>query len=63
MIAKTQQAIDAEADAYLRIGLKIAREIFAQRGNHSEAHLSEGELAGICAAAAQIAAEAHRADS
>jgi hypothetical protein len=39
----------------MEIGNRIARKIFEQRGNHSEAHLSEAELAGICTAAAEVA--------
>lgn len=37
------------------IGTRIARRIFEQRGNHSEVHLHESELAGICIASAEAA--------
>jgi hypothetical protein len=32
----------------------VARKVFAQRGNHSEAHLSEAELAGCLQAALDL---------
>lgn len=38
-----------------KTGETLARKLFAARGNHSEAHLSEYELALACAAAAEIA--------
>lgn len=53
----SQQEIDALRDSHLRIGMAIARKVFERRGNRSEAHLSEGELAGICAVAADDAVE------
>lgn len=37
------------------IACKAARLVFERRGNHSEAHISENELIGICAACAQTA--------
>lgn len=37
------------------IGKKIARKVFEDRGNHSEAHIRESELAAICIAAAESA--------
>ena len=37
------------------IGRELARRLFAKRGNHSEAHLSELDLAAICALAAERA--------
>lgn len=37
------------------IGARIARKVFEKRGNHSEAHIGEAELAGICTAAAEAA--------
>lgn len=39
----------------LRIGESMARNVFEKRGNHTEAHLREDELAVICAAAAESA--------
>lgn len=33
------------------VGMAMARKVFAKRGNHSEIHLSEGELAGLLGAA------------
>ena len=38
-----------------RIGKIVARRVFRERGNHSEAHLSEAELAIIASLAAQLA--------
>lgn len=37
----------------VNIGTRMARLVFEKRGNHSEAHLCEAELATICAAAAE----------
>lgn len=37
------------------IGDAVARKMFAQRGNHSEIHLSEEELAALLTAAAVVA--------
>jgi hypothetical protein len=31
----------------IRLGQKLARIVFNKRGNHSEAHISEAELASI----------------
>lgn len=36
---------------YIDAGMKMARQIFAKRGNHSEIHLSEAELATLLALA------------
>jgi hypothetical protein len=36
------------------IGARLARRIFEQRGNHTEAHLSERELAAYLGLAAQL---------
>lgn len=38
-----------------RIGKMVARRVFRERGNHSEAHISEAELAVIASMAAQVA--------
>jgi hypothetical protein len=38
------------------IGMKIARKFFAKRGNHSEVHLSELELASLLTVAADVGA-------
>lgn len=43
-----------------RIGIGLARKIFAARGNHSEAHLSEKELAHICEGAAKLALDLYK---
>lgn len=37
-----------------RIGELVARKLFAARGNNAEVHLSERELAMICATAAHV---------
>lgn len=37
------------------IGKKLARKLFERRGNHSEMHLSEAELAEIIQAAVEWA--------
>jgi hypothetical protein len=39
----------------IEIGRELARQLFGKRGNHSEAHLSELELAAMCALAAERA--------
>lgn len=41
---------------HVAIGQRLAREVFAKRGNHTEAHLSEQELAALLAQAAAIGA-------
>ena len=38
-----------------RIGKRLARKMFEARGNHSEIHLSEHELAELCMGAARLA--------
>ena len=38
----------------LTIGRKLARKVFETRGNHSETHLSEVELAALLAYAVQL---------
>ncbi|HWV38571.1 MAG TPA: hypothetical protein VN033_08830 [Vulgatibacter sp.] len=40
-------------EAQIEIGRRIARHVFSKRGNRAEAHLSELELAAICALAAE----------
>lgn len=35
----------------VNFGMKLAREVFSKRGNHSEAHLPEAELAALLALA------------
>lgn len=40
-------------DRHIAIGTELARQIFAKRGNHSEAHLTEMELAAMLALAAE----------
>lgn len=39
-------------------GILFARKVFAKRGNHSEVHLSEAELAALIAVAAEHIAQA-----
>ena len=39
-------------------GRKIARRVFARRGNRTEAHISEAELAALCALAYQLGLKA-----
>lgn len=41
----------------IREGVKIARYVFAKRGNHTEAHISEAELAALLAVAFERGAE------
>jgi hypothetical protein len=38
----------------LRAGRLVARRVFAERGNHSEAHLSENELAQWIAVGCEV---------
>lgn len=44
-------------DIAVRIGTQMARKYFERRGNHSEVHLSEKQLAGIMAVAFEMGAE------
>jgi len=39
----------------VKIGSALARQVFSRRGNHSEAHVHEVELAGLLALAADMA--------
>jgi hypothetical protein len=41
-------------DDSLRIGQAMARRVFDARGNHSEIHLSEADLATLLAGAAEV---------
>lgn len=41
---------------HVLIGKKLARHVFSKRGNHSEIHLSEVELAAMLAVAAEVGA-------
>jgi len=43
--------------AAIRAGQMIARKVFAKRGNHSEAHISEAELAALLALAFELGQE------
>lgn len=38
---------------YIEVGKRLARHVFSRRGNHSEAHMSELELAAVLAVAAE----------
>lgn len=53
MTATPNPTIQALKEEAVDVGRKIARKVFERRGNHSEAHLSELELATICAFAAE----------
>lgn len=46
-------------EAAARTGLKLARRIFEKRGNHTEAHVTEEELAVMLSAAFHLGTE-HR---
>lgn len=48
--------VDARPNRCQAIALKIARHVFARRGNHSEAHMTETELAAALALAAELGA-------
>lgn len=39
------------SEVHIEYGLGVARKVFAKRGNHSEAHLTEAEVAAIAAVA------------
>lgn len=41
----------------MEIGIRLARKLFQKRGNHSEVHLNEAQLAAILALAAEEARE------
>jgi hypothetical protein len=43
--------------AAVEAGQRLARSIFSKRGNHAEAHLSEGDLAAMLGLAFEIGAE------
>lgn len=49
-------------EAAARTGLEMARKLFAKRGNHSEAHIAEEELAVMLAAAFHLGTT-HRDDA
>lgn len=49
--ARREEGLSREAE---RLGRLVARKLFEARGNHSEAHLSEAELAQVCALAAEV---------
>lgn len=51
MSAGTARASTAEDDFALDWAMFIADKFFAERGNHSEAHLSKAMLAAMLAAA------------
>ena len=55
-------AVDGAArdQRYVAIGMRIARQLFAKRGNHSEVHLPEAELAALLAFAAERGAAVER---
>lgn len=42
-----------------RIAKTLARKVFHERGNHSEAHISEAELSGLLQVAALTMARTH----
>lgn len=43
------------------IAMRLARIVFKKRGNHSEAHIKEAELAGIIHVAIEVATTQTRA--
>ncbi len=45
---------DPLTPAAVRVGARLARQIFADRGNHSQVHLSEPQLAELAAVACQV---------
>ena len=47
----------------LNIARSLARKVFQSRGNHSEVHLSEAELAAMLAVAAETGMWAERPTS
>lgn len=48
--------------AHIEIGRTLARKVFAKRGDHTEAHISELELAALLALAAKQGAQAAYAE-
>jgi hypothetical protein len=52
----------ANADLPVDVGSELARQFFQKRGNHSEAHLSEAELAALIALGIERAADAKAMD-
>lgn len=58
----TPRAFDAIPEGAARTGLQMARKIFAKRGDHSEAHITEEELAVMLAAAFHLGTT-HRDDA
>ena len=42
------------ADRHLETGRRLARRFFAMRGNRSEVHLSEAQLAALLTMAAEL---------
>jgi hypothetical protein len=47
------------SDTAVTIGMRLGRRLFQTRGNHSEVHLSEMELAALLALAAQAGIDLH----
>lgn len=41
----------------LSVGMRLARKVFEKRGNHSETHLKEAELAALLTLAAEEGAK------
>ena len=49
-------------EPYVDAGMAMARKIFEKRGNHTEVHLNEGELAGFLAIAISNGVAAARSE-
>ena len=48
----------AEAnDRSVAVGMSLARQVFEKRGNHSEAHLKESEIAAIVALGIELSGQ------
>jgi hypothetical protein len=54
--ALQRQATPAPKERALAIGMALARKVFEKRGDHSEAHLNEAELAAALTLAAEVGA-------
>lgn len=59
---KQQQPVQPvqEVPASVKAGQVLAQRVFAKRGNHSEAHLSQLELAALLAFAYEKGMEGYR---
>lgn len=55
LVLRGREWLQRTEQAALDIGRQLARQIFAERGNHAEAHLREAELPAVLALAAKRA--------